>query len=371
MRMMRVMRKIKIGKVVVPLWFIIVFLVSIVGVSSYYVWQTLTIQLGSLNYSEFEPYAVNMAYSTYGCATIKNNETSKERLVKWIDSIQSIGFKGVGVAELECYYMDDYLTDYLDLLQNRNLNVAIYFMWRDFTITNFTFGEPHAILREFWMPKDFPDNSTKAYEWVEWIENITKITKDYSNVQFYFLFMPFRWAGEHEANFENQTGYRFFMQLAVNTIKQWDSKPILLVSDGIEMENKSLIPYIPYDLANISGYGFTFYSRIRNGFSESAFKEMYDLYQSKIDTYLNGSGYLFIPEWGWQTTNFYVYGYCQSENDKVVLLTQTIKTFSKFKIKYWGYFAIQDFPSENADFGLVDDAFNLKQSGIILRELIS
>lgn len=39
------MRKFKIGKYVVPLWIVAVLLISGVGASAYYVWQTLTVQL--------------------------------------------------------------------------------------------------------------------------------------------------------------------------------------------------------------------------------------------------------------------------------------------------------------------------------------
>lgn len=322
---------------------------------------------GAMKYSEFEAYAVNMAYSTYGCASIRNNQTSIARLINYTKAIKDMGFKGVGLIEMECFYLDNYLATYLDYLKNESLKVVIYFHWRDFTAP-FTFGEPNALYGDFWNPKSFPDNSTKAYKWIEWIENVTKITKNYDNIAFYIVYMPFK-KDNCQANFYNQSGYRYFMQLAMNKIKEWDDKPILLGSDGIEIENKTLIGLIPYDLYNISGYAFNYYSRTPNQFCVSCLKDVYDLYQDKIRENL-GEGYFFIGEWGYQTVHNYGYGYAESEIKKAELIRETVKGLATLHIKYWSYFAIQDFPSENRDFGLIDSNFKYRESGNVMKEIL-
>lgn len=344
----------------------------ILACSLIYIWNAKRIT--PLKPSELESYCVNMAYSSNNhCSTIKNNETAQEVLHNWTNLIKDMGFKGVGLAELECYYWDDYLTTYLDYLNESGLKVAVYIMWRDFTI-NFTFGEPNAIPSDVWKPQDFPDNSTKCEAWISFVDNITEITKNYDNIQFYLLFMPFRWwdwEGKwYEANFSNQSGYKYWMQEVVNTIKANDDKPVILVSDGIEIENSSLIPYLPYGLKNIDGYGFTYYSRTPDDFCESKFNEMVSLYQKNLKDYLDGKGFLWLAEWGYQITNEYGYGRCSSESRKAQLIHETLEAIMKYQIKYFGYFAIQDFPSEKADFGLAYYDFTLKPSGLLMKTIL-
>lgn len=325
--------------------------------------------------SEYKPipYVINMAYSSNGnCCTIRLNETAQEVLRNYIDAIKDLGVKHVGVAELECYYLDGYLGDYLQLLQENGLNASIYFMWRDFTIpVDFSLERTEPFPEDFWKPSGFPDNTTKVETWLQWITNVTEITKNYPNVEFYLLFMPFRWAGDYQANFSNQTYYRLYMQQAVSTIKSIDPKPVILVSDGIEMENQSLIQYIPYDLVNIDGYGFTYYTRTQNQL-DSNLVYMTNLYQDKIKQFLNSTGYLFLAEWGWQTTSPPVYGKCEGETQKSRLITETLNTIKDLRIEYFAYFCLQNyFPADNADFGLIYDNFTLKPSGYSFKEWIS
>ncbi|MEM3783484.1 MAG: hypothetical protein QXY88_00420 [Candidatus Bathyarchaeia archaeon] len=163
------------------------------------------------------------------------------------------------------------------------------------------------------------------------------------------------------------------MPRAVNIIKQTDpNKPVLLVSDGIEMEdiNLALCRLIPYNLEGIDGYGFTYYNRAKNRFSRLLFKWITDFYRRKIDEFLGGKGYLFLAEWGWQTYNKEVYGYCLDEACKCALIEETVQAISDFHIQCWGYFSLQDFPSENATFGLAYRDFTLKPSGEVMQKLL-
>jgi hypothetical protein len=328
-----------------------------------------------------ESYIVIMTYSQpenvlERCTTIRGNETKQGWVRNWLNLAKQMGFKGVGVAELECYYLDGYLDEYLRLIGEYGLKAALYIMWRDFTI-NVCFAQnaSRPIPNEFWMPKDFPDNTAKVSAWLSFIKDVTEIAKNHSNVEFYLLFMPFRWQNNAstQANFENYSEYRRCMQKAVNTIKRVDpSRPVLLVSDGIEMEDLTLVQLgrIPYDLENIDGYGFTYYSRAENCFCCPHFQWIVEFYSRKIDEFLDGKGYLFLAEWGWQTNNIGVYGYCHSEARKCELVKETVKAIADLRIKYWGYFSMQDFPPENATFGLAYPNYTLKPSGEVMQKLL-
>ncbi|MEM0096654.1 MAG: hypothetical protein QW660_08505 [Candidatus Bathyarchaeia archaeon] len=338
-------------------------------------------QTKPLDIMETESYIVIMTYSQpekleERCTTIRLNSTKQRWIRNWLSLAKQMGFKGVGVAELECYYLDGFLDEYLRLIGEYGLKAALYIMWRDFTINvSFEQNAPRPIPNEFWMPKDFPDNSTKVSAWLSFIRNVTEIAKNHQNVEFYLLFMPFKWGNDAttQANFENSTYYRNYMQHAVNIIKQTDpDKPVLLVSDGIEIENVNLAlrGLIPYNLEGINGYGFTYYNRAKNRFSRPLFQWITEFYRRKIDEFLGGKGYLFLAEWGWQTSNKEVYGYCLEEASKCALIEETTQAISDFHIQHWGYFSLQDFPSENATFGLAYLNFTLKPSGKIMQKLL-
>lgn len=321
--------------------------------------------------SQLNSYIVIMTYSQDQCKTIRLNETKRQWVQNWVTLAKDMGFKGVGLAELECYYLDGYLEDYLQLLNESGLKVAIYFMWRDFTIPVSFELDAEPIDPNFWKPEGFPDNSTKCEAWIDWIHNVTLITKNYANVEFYLLYMPFRWNGDYQANFYNSTGYRYWMQNAVNTIKEIDARPVLLTSDGIELEDSELSYYIPYDLDGIDGYGFTYYSRTYDNFYASRFEEYFNFYQSKMKQY--NHQYLFLAEWGWQTNpeSSNLYGSCSSENRKCTLINQTLNEIYDLGIKNFAYFCLQDFPSENAEWGLAYYDFTLKPSGETMKQRLT
>jgi len=323
---------------------------------------------GSLNASKLNSYVVIMTYSQDQCKTIRLNATKQQWVENWIALAKDMGFKGVAVAELECYYLDGYLENYLQLINGLGLKATVYFMWRDFTIpVSFDVNASRPINSDFWKPEGFPDNSTKCQAWINWIHNVTLVTRNYPNIEFYLLFMPFRWAGSYQADFYNYTGYRYWMQEAVNTIKELDARPVLLVSDGIELEDPELANYVPYDLNGIDGYGFTYYSRTYDNFYASRFEEYFKFYQSKNKQFQHG--HLFLAEWGWQTTAN-IYGQCANENRKCELINETVRAITSLGIENFAYFCLQDFPSENADWGLAYYNFTLKPSGETLKQIL-
>ena len=52
------------------------------------------------------------------------------------------------------------------------------------------------------------------------------------------------------------------------------------------------------------------------------------------------------------------------------MIEETAQAISDFHIQHWGYFSLQDFPSENATFGLAYLNFTLKPSGKIMQKLL-
>ena len=324
------------------------------------------------NFKSLDNYVVIMAYSQQQCETISKNTTAQEMLKNWTVLAKNMGFKGVGLAEYECYWLDGYLKNYLDLLYNESFDVAVYYMWRDFTVNvNFSLNAPRPIDWRFWSPQGFPDNITQVNAWLNVLGNFTKATRNYPNVKYYLLYMPFRWynaTGVLQANLTSPN-YKKAIQAAVDRIRSVDSlTPILLASDGIELEIPEAKNYLPYDVKGIQGYAFTYYSRTYDNFFPNRLKEYVDFYKSIAFKY--GHDKLFLAEWGWETTAK-IYGQCSSETRKSSLLKETFKTISDCGIKSDAYFCIQDFPSENADWGLAYYNYTLKPSGKVMMNMLN
>ncbi|MEM3783483.1 MAG: hypothetical protein QXY88_00415 [Candidatus Bathyarchaeia archaeon] len=187
----------------IVLWFIspfgflkVLFLLLLILVAILIQLPPIAQQIKPLDIKNTESYIVIMTYSqpedeTERCTTIRLNATKQQWVRNWLSLAKQMGFKGVGVAELECYYLDGYLDEYLRLIDEYGLKAALYIMWRDFTINvSFEQNAPRPIPNEFWMPKGYPDNETKVEAWLSYIENVTEIAKNHSNVEFYLLFMP-------------------------------------------------------------------------------------------------------------------------------------------------------------------------------------
>lgn len=330
-----------------------------------------------LKIKKLESYVHIMAYTQIGGSSIRTNASAQEMLIGWVRLAKDMGFKGIAVNEYELYLLDDYLDDYLQLIQQNNLYAAICILWRDWSI-NVSIGN---IDWHFWWTSDFPNNSTKCQLWINVVKNLVNITRKYPNVKYYLVYYPFRWwygSGQYkEANLQNSTGYKYWMQKVVDAIRELDDKPILLVSDGIEMELNNW-EILPYDIEGINGYGFTYFSKTPNELNETALKQYVNFYREKISTHLKGKGKLFLAEWGWHTKGAAgPYGGCESEKRKCELIKETLKAICEMQIAEdpasmpHSYFAIQDFGPENADWGLAYYNQTLKPSGEALKKLLN
>ncbi|GEM_PF-6154487 len=68
----------------------------------------------------------------------------------------------------------------------------------------------------------------------------------------------------------------------VDAIRELDNKrPILLVSDGIEMELNNW-EILPYNIEGINSYGFTYFSRTLNELNKTALKQYANFYRKNI-----------------------------------------------------------------------------------------
>ena len=84
-----------------------------------------------LEIKKLESYVHIMAYTQIGGSSIRTNTSAQEMLRGWVRLAKDMGFKGIAVNEYELYLLDDYLGEYLQLIQRNNPYVAICILWRD------------------------------------------------------------------------------------------------------------------------------------------------------------------------------------------------------------------------------------------------
>lgn len=299
--------------------------------------------------------------------SLKSNQTGRNYtgFLSLLEKAKEIGFKGIALHDTSLFYDDGLLAQALDDIEGKELDVMLYVYWRDKTITcSFENGNTP----ESYWSVDFPLNETQNSAFAEYLRNVTTIASRFACVKGYVLFYPFnRTITYIEANMKNQN-YSKLMQDYVDTLKQHDTKPVYLVSDMIEDLSTNALPY---DISNINGYGFTFYSKNANSTDNERLEWYWNFYNNKSINIQDGK--VLIAEWGWNTQGPSNFAYASSEEAKSALIESMVNWASEKKV-YFAYFCLHDLPQytdSGWDWGLVSDNFRLKQSGEKMKHLLT
>jgi hypothetical protein len=367
----------------------VLLLVIAISVITYYV---ICISPSSDNdYKSLSSYVAIAPYSWPDEAqSISQNLTLQEAVNNSVLLAKQMGFHGIAVHNVELYYLDNYLDDFLEMLRSENMEAAIYISFRDFTQTFDFKPSGTKIPLSFWSVYGFPNNTTQVRAYLNITYNITQITRMYSDVvKFYLVYYPWNWGDDYGAKFidENLAGnaswYREYFQDAISAVKgNVGDVPVMPISDMIETANGT-VDYIPYNLTGISGYAFDFYSHTNNTLDQhgnDSLEWYVNFWNDKVITHLGGNGRLFLAEWGWQT-NSTRNGNCMNEERKAELIKEELRLIylaqprgTVYGAGYMpsAYFSLHDFPPEETDWGLASGYGNyiLRPGGEMMQSLL-
>jgi len=150
----------------------------------------------------------------------------------------------------------------------------------------------------------------------------------------------------------------------VNSIRKWDSKPVYMVVELWKRDPFDIYDLLPLHLKGINGYGWMGYNLHIDYVDENflfRLKEYFDQFSDRKQ---------FIAEFGFRTRGDLTHGYVSSEAEKCELIRNFLEVVYDWNMPVC-YFGLTDFPPENADYGLVNDEYNLKPSGETLKEALT
>jgi hypothetical protein len=304
--------------------------------------------LPSTSKGNIELYCAVYPYSYNGMVSL--NETD---FMLQLEKVKQIGFKGVLLWNVECFYDDGKLKWVMDKAKELGLNVLIPFNYFN---RSYSFPFPS----EAWKQKGF-FNDAELNLYCQYITNVSTIVKSYINFKGYLVYFPYE--SDTTENYwywyDNISTNNYYWRYVkiMEAIRKVDGHPIypsvmLWSAYPIDIYRK-LPKNFPY---NVEGFAFQPYNTIVDDIQKDKIKEIYD--------YFKNYGNPQIGEIGYCTMGIYEHGKASSETKKA----QMIKDFLDYvkSLRYDGficYFGLTDFPPENADFGLVYDDYSLKPSG--------
>jgi len=298
--------------------------------------------------------------------SLKSSQTDKNytAFLGLLDKAKEIGFKGIALHGVSFFYDDGLLAQALNDIEGKGLDAMLYVCWRDKTIAcSFEKGNTPG---SYWSV-DFPLNDTQNIAFAGYLENVTMIASKFACVKGYAMFYPFINTSDYiETNMKSEN-YSKQLQEYVDVFKQHDTKPVYLVSDMIEDYTDAL----PYEISNIDGYGFTFYSKQANSTDDVRREWYWSHYQNKSKNIPDGK--VLVAEWGWKTQGPSDFAYASSEEVKSDCIENMVDWASHEKA-YFAYFCLHDLPQRvdsGWDWGLISNDLRLKQSGERMKQLLT
>jgi len=176
----------------------------------------------------------------------------------------------------------------------------------------------------------------------------------------------------------NSTEYRENLQRIINRIHSIDpEREIYLSNDMIERHFISDFyesSRVPYDFANITGFGFSCYyepdkDKCAKGYTEKL-EYYYEFFREKSKEY--ASGKVVFSEWGFKTNPYAKTseGLVKNEEEKAEMTKEVLT-----HVKSWYcpvcYFMLHDFPKENADWGIITSNLTLKPSAYTFKDILN
>ena len=316
----------------------------------------------------FTPYVIINPYAYRNYYEIPENENST--LERMLSIAKDLGFEGIGVYGLEGWMAENRLPLILDLIEDYGFEALIYINWLDLT-RNVT--DPNC-----WDQTGFPYNQTQVNAFLNYVGNISLIAREYVCVKGYVVQYP-HWSENLQNLTEwwlhvvNSTEYKENLQKIINRIHSIDpEREIYLSNDMIEHHFVSDFyesSRVPYDFANITGFGFSCYSTKLNRYLDDL-DYYYKFFKDMSKKY--ASGKVVFSEWGFKTNPYgNIEGRVRDEKEKAEWIKKVVE-----HTKPWDcpvcYFMLHDFPKEdNNDWGIITDNLTLKPSAYAFKETLN
>jgi len=267
-----------------------------------------------------------------------------------VDVATEIGAVGIEVFDVSCLYDEGYLDDVLDYIVNIKGLKAILFL--EYFNRSYSFPFP----KEAWNRSGFPSDEDGVDLYCEYLENVSKIVKNYDNV-WYGMVYPFNssdmWTWRDKVK---TSEYRVECQRLVDSIRKWDDKPIYMLVELWDRDPFWLYDLLPLNLDGIDGYGWAGYNVNKDQVDVDLLLRLRDYF----DKFSNKKQ--FVAQFGFRTRGNLTHGYVSNETKKCDLIIEFFNMVYDWDMPIC-YFGLTDFPPENADYGLVNDEYNLKPSG--------
>lgn len=281
-----------------------------------------------------------VAYTPYWFKDESENlkRASFDQVKADLDLAKSLGFKGI---KLWC----------IEGLEYNNLTESVFDYCEEI-------GLQISLPLRIWRQEEFPNNDDALRDFMNFLSVLIPKVKDKKSLSFYILHYPVDYQdiyGYAQRWFKTEK-YKMKLQGLIAFIRQLDEKHKIYMA--LEFDPKF---GTPYDL-NVDGFGVEPYS----------WGTPYLFDPHKIESYVSFfrdlGKHVFIDEYGLHTAEGVKHGYCIDEKTK----TRILKDFIMFMCaeKYvWCYFSL--FDTSEADWGLAYANRTLKQSGHLIKNLLS
>lgn len=250
-----------------------------------------------------------------------------------LDLAKSLGFKGIKLWCIEGLEYNNLTEKVFDYCEQIGLEISL----------------PLRV----WRQEEFPDDDA-IRDFLNFLNGLIPKVRDKKALRFYILHYPIDYRdiyGYAQTWFKTE---KYKMKLLA-FIKQLDPKHKIYMA--LEFDPKF---GAPYDLG-VDGFGVEPYS----------WNTPYSFDPNKVTEYLrffvDQGYYTFIDEYGLHTTKGVNHGYCINEETKTRILRDFIM-FIYSKRYLWCYFSL--FDTSEADWGLAYANRTLKNSGLMIRDLL-
>jgi len=267
-----------------------------------------------------------------------------------VDKAKEIGAVGIELFNVPCFYDEGYLDDALDyIIKTKKMKVILFL---EYFNRSCSFPFP----KEAWDKSGFPDNDHDVNLYCEYLENVSKIARKYCDLS-YAIVYPFN-SSETNVWVEKikTSKYRVRCQDLVYSIRKWDRKPVYMLVELWQRHPFEIYGMLPLNLDEINGYGWMGYNLHKDQIDENLLLGL----RNYFDQF--GDRKQFVAEFGFRTKGELTHGYASNEAKKCELIERFLGLVRDWDMPVC-YFGLTDFPPENADYGLVDDQYNLKPCG--------
>jgi hypothetical protein len=300
---------------------------------------------------QFELYCAVYPYSYNNMTSL--NETDFQIQIQ---RVKEIGFDGVLLWNVECFYDEGKLGWVMDLCKNQNLTVIIAF---DYFNRTYNFPFP----KETWNKTGF-FNDAELNLFCDYLTNVSTIVRGYINFKGYIVYFPYDSVNAYQFWFDRcaTIDYKWRYERLCSAIRKADGHPIWA---GVMLWNAYPIDIynrLPKDLVYARGFAFQPYNTVDDDIQKDKIKELYDYFKAYDPQ---------IGEFGYRLVGPFEHGRASSEQRKAEMIKEFLDYVKLLNHKgFVCYFGLTDFPPEDADYGIIYEDYSLKPSGTAFKEWI-